>query len=448
MKTRILLIIFILFGLKVYTQVNLRLSLFAKNFGSVMDIKHAGDNRFFVVEQNGKIKILHKNGTTNLLPFIDISNKVRNSGEQGLLGLAFHPSYKQNGFFYVNYINLDQNTVVARYQVSAADSSLANPLSETILLTINQPFSNHNGGDLNFGPDGYLYISSGDGGSGGDPQNNSQNTTNLLGKILRIDVNNTSPGLNYAIPSGNPFADGAGGNSDEIWSYGLRNPWRFSFDKQTGDMWIADVGQNAYEEIDFEPTNSLGGTNYGWRCFEGTHTYNSNNCDGGIYTPPVYEYAHDQGCSITGGYVYRGNKYPPLTGRYLYVDFCSGKLWSLKKTGNDWISELLYQNSNRNFTTFGEDKAGELYMGTLNGEIYNICETSWATTQSNLTISDHPILGGNYQAGNSLHAVGKVVLPNRVNFYAFGFILLEPGFKAEIGSVFSAITSACLHDNN
>lgn len=447
MKTRILLIIFILFGLKVYAQVNLSLSLFAKNFGSVMDIKHAGDNRFFVVEQIGKIKILHKNGTTNPLPFLDISSIVRNSGEQGLLGLAFHPNYKQNGYFFVNYINQDQNTVVARYQVSAMDSSLANPLSEVVLFTITQPYSNHNGGDLHFGPDGYLYTSSGDGGSGGDPQNNSQNLTNLLGKILRIDVNNTSPGLNYAIPSGNPFADGPGGNADEIWSYGLRNPWKFSFDKLNGDMWIGDVGQNAYEEIDFEPANQAGGINYGWRCYEGTHAYNTTNCNSS-YTSPVYEYAHEQGCSITGGYVYRGIKYPLLTGRYLYVDFCSGKLWSLKKVGTNWVNELLYQNSTRNFTTLGEDAGGELFMGTLNGEIYKVCETSWVSSYPNLTVHDNPIMNGNYQAGSSLNSGGNVVSPSHINFYAFGFILLEPGFKAENGTVFSAKTSVCLQDGN
>lgn len=448
MKTKFFLGLLLLLSFPLFSQVNLHISLLAKGFGGVMAIKHAGDNRLFVAEQIGIIKILHKNGTINSSPFLDISSKVRNSGEQGLLGLAFHPQYKENGYFFVNYIDNSQKTVVARYQVSSTDSSLANPLSETILLNINQPFTNHNGGDLNFGPDGYLYISSGDGGSGGDPQNNSQNITNLLGKILRIDVNNTSPGLNYAIPNGNPFADGAEGKADEIWSYGLRNPWRFSFDKQTGDMWIADVGQNAYEEIDFEPNNSVGGKNYGWRCFEGTHAYNSTNCDGGMYTPPVYEYAHDQGCSITGGYVYRGNKYPLLIGRYLYIDFCSGKLWSLKKNGNDWVNELLYQNSTRNFTTFGEDTNGELYMGTLNGEIYKICETSWVSSYTNLTVNDNPILNGNYQAGSSLNSGGTVATPSQVNFYAFGHILLEPGFKTENGSVFLANTSVCLQDGN
>ncbi|HLO43157.1 MAG TPA: PQQ-dependent sugar dehydrogenase [Leadbetterella sp.] len=445
MKTIILLLVLSLYiKFPAIAQPNLKLSLFAKSFGGVMSIKHAGDQRLFVVEQAGIIKILNKNGTINPAPFLNITTKVRNSGEQGLLGLAFHPNYKQNGYFFINYINQDQNTVVARYQVSATDSSLANPLSEVVLFTITQPFSNHNGGDLHFGPDGYLYISSGDGGSGGDPQNNSQNLTNLLGKILRIDVNSTSGGLNYAIPSGNPFADGPGGNSDEIWSYGLRNPWRFSFDKLTGDMWIGDVGQNAYEEIDFEPANQTGGINYGWRCYEGTHAYNTTNCNNS-YTPPVLEYAHDQGCSITGGYVYRGANYTELVGRYLYVDFCTGKLWTLKKVGSNWVNELVYQNSSRNFTTFGEDLDGELYIGTINGEIYKICETSWASSYPNLSLNDNPILSNTYQAGQSLSSAGFVPTNSQVKFYAFGSINLSPGFRAENGSVFSANVSGCLN---
>jgi glucose/arabinose dehydrogenase len=441
---RLLVNIFLTFIVfKISAQPNLQLSLKAQNFGAVMDIAHSEDQRLFVVEQVGRIKILNKNGSVNESPFLDISTNVRNSGEQGLLGLAFHPNYKQNGYFFVNYINLDQNTVVARYQVSPTDSSLANPLSETILITITQPFANHNGGDLNFGPDGYLYISSGDGGSGGDPQNNSQNTTNLLGKILRIDVDNTTAGLNYAIPTGNPFADGPGGNSDEIWSYGFRNPWRFSFDKLTGDMWIGDVGQNAYEEIDFEPAGSTAGINYGWRCFEGTHPYNTANCNSS-YTPPVFEYGHDQGCSLTGGYVYRGTDYPELSGKYLYVDFCSGKLWALKKYGNIWLNELIYQNGSRNFTTFGQDYRGELYIGTLNGEVYKICETSWVSSYPNLSLNDNPILSGTYQSGNSLNSSGQILTNSFVNFYSYGSILLEPGFKADAGAVFFAKTGACL----
>jgi glucose/arabinose dehydrogenase len=445
MKTPVLfLALILLLGLSVFAQPNLHLNLFSKNFGSVMAIKHANDERLFIAEQAGTVKILHKNGTVNPTPFLNITTKVRNSGEQGLLGLAFHPNYKQNGYFFVNYINQDQNTVVARYQVSSTDSSLANPLSELILLTISQPFSNHNGGDLHFGPDGFLYVSSGDGGSGGDPQNNSQNLTNLLGKILRIDVDNTAPGLNYAVPVGNPFADGLGGNADEIWSFGLRNPWRFSFDKLTGDMWIGDVGQNAYEEIDFEPVNTTGGVNYGWRCFEGTHAYNTNGCNGS-YTPPVYEYAHDQGCSVTGGYVYRGTNYPELTGRYLYVDFCSGKLWSLKKVGIDWVNEIVYQNSSRNFTTFGEDLNGELYIGTINGEVYKICETSWVNSYPNLSIDDYPIISNTYQAGQTLSSAGVVPANFSVKFYSFGSINLSLGFRAENGSVFSAQVSGCKH---
>lgn len=446
MKTKILQLIFILFGIQVSAQVNLRLSLVSKAFSNVIDIANAGDNRLFIAEQIGRIQILNRNGIVNQTPFLNIQSKVRNSGEQGLLGLAFHPSYAQNGYFFVNYINNDQNTVVARYQVSPTDSSLADPLSETILLTITQPYSNHNGGDLNFGPDGYLYISSGDGGSGGDPQDYGQNKSTLLGKILRIDVNNPTLGLNYGIPPTNPFADGPGSNKDEIWSLGLRNPWRFSFDRLTGDMWIGDVGQNAFEEIDFEPAGSAGGINYGWRCYEGNHIYNSDNCAAeSSYTFPVYEYGREMGCSVTGGYVYRGTDYSLLYGLYLYVDFCSGKLWSLKKVGQDWVNEKVYENASKNFITMGEDNRGELYLGTLNGELYRVCETSWPTNYPNLTINENPIPVGSYQAGNMLNSGGKVASSTYVNFFAFGSILLEPGFKAENGAVFSANTSVCLH---
>src|SRR5690349_11300457 len=243
-----------------------------------VSITHAGDNRLFITEQAGRIMIYDG---TRLLPepFLDIRNLVSSGNERGLLSLAFHPRYAQNGFFYVNYTNVSGNTVVARYSVSPADPNRANPSSAVLILGVNQPFANHNGGQMQFGPDGYLYIGLGDGGGGGDPGNRAQNLNDLLGKILRIDVDSGSP---YAIPASNPFV-GSTNVRGEIWSYGLRNPWRFSFDRETGDLWIADVGQGTWEEIDFQPATSIGGENYGWRRMEGSHCFNpSTNCNNGI----------------------------------------------------------------------------------------------------------------------------------------------------------------------
>ena len=441
MKKQILTLILFLCFTKNFAQINLSLSLVSKGFNNIVCIANAGDRRLFIVEQPGVIKSVTLGGQIQPTPFLDIQSKVLYGGEMGLLGLAFHPQYKQNGYFYVNYIDKNQNTVVARYRVSQTDTTVADATSGTTLLTFAQPYTNHNGGDLNFGPDGYLYISSGDGGSGGDPLDNGQNKTTFLGKILRIDVNAAFP---YAIPPGNPFADGLGGNVDEIWSYGLRNPWRFSFDRQTGDMWIADVGQNAYEEIDFEPSGSAGGINYGWRCYEGNHTYNSANClPSSSYTFPVYDYPHSEGCSVTGGYVYRGNAFPILQGRYLYTDYCSGKIWSLKKNGANWVNEQLFQDASANFTTFGESKDGELFIGTISGKLYQICELNMVSNNPNLSINDHPILTGEYQAGNQINAAGNIENPSSVGFYAYKSILLMPGFKVDNGAVFKANAGVC-----
>jgi glucose/arabinose dehydrogenase len=441
MKNQLLLLILFLSFTKNFAQVNLSLSLVSSNFIKISNIAHAGDSRLFVVEQPGIIKSVTFGGQIQSIPFLDISTIVQFSGEMGLLGLAFHPLYKQNGYFYVNYIDKTQNTVVARYQVSQTDSTVADANSGTILLTFAQPYTNHNGGDLNFGPDGYLYISTGDGGSGGDPLDMGQNKTTFLGKILRIDVDSAFP---YAIPAGNPFADGAGGNVDEIWSFGLRNPWRFSFDKQNGDMWIADVGQNAYEEIDLEPAGSTGGINYGWRCYEGNHAYNSANClPMSSYTFPIYEYSHSEGCSITGGYMYRGNAFPLLQGRYLYADFCNGKIWSLKKNGANWVNELLFQDVAARFSTFGENKDGELFIGDVNGKLYSICELTAVANNPNLTINNHPIPTGNYLAGNQLNSAGSVANPTSVGFYAYKTISLEPGFRVENGAVLIANVGVC-----
>ena len=351
---------------------------------SPVGITHAGDGsgRLFIVLQGGRIVIF--DGVQLLSPpFLDISSLVSSGGERGLLGLAFHPDYSHNGLFYVNYTNTAGNTVIARYSVSG-DPNLANPASASILLTITQPFSNHNGGQLQFGPDGYLYIGVGDGGSGGDPQNNGQNLLTLLGKILRIDVDHGAP---YEIPPDNPFV----GNPDaleEIWAWGLRNPWRFSFDRLTGDMFIGDVGQNSWEEVDFQQATSTGGENYGWRLMEGNSCYNpATNCNDGTLTLPILLYDHSLGCSITGGYRYRGSKNPHLFGVYLYGDYCSGRIWSAQEDGlGGWNTSVLL-DTNFLISTFGEDESGEIYFADLSdpdGVIYQVVEPN---TSSNSTSS-------------------------------------------------------------
>jgi len=346
------------------------LTTIAPNLVKPVGITNAGDGsgRLFITLQDGKIIIW--DGTQVLAtPFLDIDPIVNSSGsEQGLLGLAFHPDYKSNGYFYVNYTdNTGGDTVIARYSVSAANPNVANPASALILMEIDQPFSNHNGGQLQFGPDGYLYIGMGDGGSAGDPFNNGQNLTKLLGKMLRIDVNGLvgqppdCGGSNYTIPSNNPFVDGLGGNCDEIWQLGLRNPWRFTFDRLTGDMYIGDVGQDSWEEVDRQPAGSAGGQNWGWRCYEGNHPFNTAGC-GPIsdYDGPIVEYSHSLGCSITGGYVYRGPVMPGLgQGTYVYADFCSGRVWGARQQAGKW-RHLQLQDTPYMISSFGETEAGEL----------------------------------------------------------------------------------------
>jgi glucose/arabinose dehydrogenase len=342
-------------------------------------ITNAGDGsgRIFVVEQTGNIRIL-KNGSLLGTPFLNVSSLIKSGAEQGLLALAFHPSYKTNGIFFVVYTApvatdaIGANLVLEKFSVSA-NPDLANPGSGVVLLSISHPSqSNHNGGTLAFGGDGYLYWSTGDGGSGGDPPNNSQQLNNLLGKILRLDVNSGSP---YGIPTSNPFYSNPNPTiKKEIWAYGLRNPWRLSFDRLTHDLYIGDVGQSAREEVDFQLASSAGGQNYGWRVMEGSSCYNSpGGCDQSGKILPVTEYDHSVGCSITGGYVYRGSNFPSLGGHYFYGDYCSGRLFSLFNDPILGWQSIQLADTPYNISTFGEDEQGELYLSDLGtGKLYNI----------------------------------------------------------------------------
>lgn len=326
-----------------------------------------GSGRLFVVEKAGRIRIV-RNGQLVERPFLDITSRVRSSGyEQGLLGLAFDPAYRQNGRFYVNYIDLSGNTIIARYTVSG-DPDLADPVTESVVLHVNQPYENHNGGEVAFGPDGYLYLGLGDGGSGGDPHGNGQNLNTLLGKILRIDVSGAS---DYMVPPSNPFV-GQAGKRGEIWAYGLRNPWRFAFDRLTGDLYIGDVGQNLWEEIDFQAAGAAGGVNYGWNAMEGMHCYTAG-CQPSLYTLPVAEYSHADGrCSVTGGYVYRGVAQPALYGAYFFADFCNGQTWALQRVGDAWQATPLVR-AGVTLSSFGEDEAGEVYVaGHGSGKLYRL----------------------------------------------------------------------------
>lgn len=315
-----------------------------------------GSGRLFIIEKYGTIRIF-KDGQLYSQPFLKIDDRVDDSGnEMGLLGLAFHPDYESNGYFYVNYTGDRGNTRISRFQ---ANGDTADPNSERILMIVEQPYENHNGGAVVFGPDGYLYLGLGDGGLAGDPHKNGQNTGAMLGKILRIDVNSGDP---YAIPADNPFGN-------EVWAYGLRNPWRFSFDRATGNLWIGDVGQGEWEEVDYLPAGSPGGANFGWSVMEGSYGYDGAFQDGLIL--PVAEYSHSNpysGCSVTGGYVYRGSM-PEWNGVYLYGDYCEGTVWALILSDGQWQSRVMFE-AGVTITSFGEDEAGELYLASDNGNVY------------------------------------------------------------------------------
>ena len=382
MRVLYFLCLLLLFPMLMGAQPIIELENFA-NVNRPVDIANAGDERLFVVNQNGSIHIVEADGTVLSTPFLNINDRVINLGgigdEKGLMGLVFHPNYADNGYFYVNYINNSGDTRVSRFTVTA-DPNVADPDSEQVLFAIDQPYGNHNGGDLAFGPDGYLYIGMGDGGAGGDPQNRSQNRQTLLGKMLRVDVDSGSP---YSIPETNPFAEDDF-TLDEIWALGIRNPWRFSFDRETGDLWMADVGQDTWEEIDFQAADSEGGENYGWRCREGFANYNPSGCNE-EYVQPVHVYSNTGavGCSVTGGFVYRGSMFADLYGKYIYADYCSGRIWALEEDGNgNYVNEELMNTSNFNISAFGEDVNGELYVAFIsNGIIYKVTELC-----SNLTV--------------------------------------------------------------
>ena len=347
---------------------------FASGFSLPLFVTHAGDGSgdIYVVEKGGLVKAV-RHGSSRQDVFLDIRSVVNVRGnEQGLLGLAFHPRFRNNGYLYVNYTDRSGNTIIARY-TAAPDRRSADAASAKTVLSYNQPYPNHNGGMLLFGPDGKLWIGTGDGGAGGDPQRNAQNTRVLLGKMLRIDVDAGDP---YSIPPDNPYVKDPNARP-EIWAVGLRNPWRYSFDRINADLWIADVGQNSWEEIHFIPAQTPGGLNFGWNIMEGTHCYPSNaRCDRAGLILPVAEYANRQeGCSITGGYVYRGRAFPALLGKYFFTDYCSNTIWSLSRNPDGaWArNQELRWTRNSGFSSFGEDEAGELYLTGINeGAVYRL----------------------------------------------------------------------------
>jgi glucose/arabinose dehydrogenase len=346
--------------------------------------------RLFVVEQSGRIKII-KGGSLLPTPFLNITSFISTGGERGLLGLAFHPDFSINGYFFINYTNTSGNSVIARLKASS-NPDLAEIDSLELMLTVNQPFSNHNAGMLAFSPiDGYLYVGFGDGGSANDPGNRAQSNSTLLGKMLRIDVDN---GLPYTIPFDNPYVDSVN-IPDEIWAFGLRNPWRYSFDGETGDLYIGDVGQNQWEEVSYQSGASTGGENYGWRLMEGDHCFNpSSNCDPGGLTYPIHEYSHNNGCSITGGYVYRGCAIPDLQGTYFFADYCDASIWTFKYDGTN-LTDFMDRTTELDpvgsldiggISSFGEDARGELYICDLSdGEMFKIVAVNPVDCNSNGT---------------------------------------------------------------
>ncbi|MCC6453573.1 MAG: PQQ-dependent sugar dehydrogenase [Caldilineaceae bacterium] len=348
-----------------------------EGFDRPVFVTHANDGsgRIFVVEKQGSIRIV-RGGVVEPERFLTIRDRVTSSGnEQGLLGLAFAPNFGESGYFFVNYTDVAGDTVISRFQVDAANPDVADPNSEFLVLHFDQPARNHNGGMLAFGPDGYLWIGTGDGGGANDTYGNGQNPNTFLGKMLRLDVT-SDPGVAYRIPPDNPWVDADWSGVDvldEVWAVGLRNPWRYSFDRATGDLWIADVGQNVYEEVNYTVAGNPGGLNYGWPIMEGLHCFQGGNCDQTGLELPVVEYDHANGCSITGGYVYRGSLFPDLAGVYIFADYCSGLVWATTRGSDDvWNTTMVFE-SGALISSFGEDEAGELYATDLNsGVVYQV----------------------------------------------------------------------------
>jgi glucose/arabinose dehydrogenase len=429
------LLSFLLSPLFLFSQPQIQLQDFATGFQRPVDIAHCGDSRLFVVEQRGYIWILDSLGNRLQDTFLNIDARVRSTAnEQGLLGLAFPPDYAETGHFFVNYTReTDGDTRVSRFTRDPLNPNKADPNSELILFTQDQPFNNHNGGCLKFGPDGYLYIALGDGGSGGDPQNNGQKKNTFLGKILRIDVSNSSPSALYAVPPDNPFV-GDATYSPEIWSLGWRNPWRFSFDRLTGDMWVGDVGQGDREEIDFEPAGT-GGLNYGWRCYEGVETYNTSGCSAASnYVFPVFDYDNNSlGCSVTGGFVYRGSENPGLYGKFIFTDYCSGRWWIITPNGDgSFSSQQIADLNNSQFSSLGEDSKGELYVTMLgSGRIQKITDLC-SGFQVSLANIFSPVCAGSLSGFIFLNSTGgdnpiNYAWSNGINGPDSSIIYLNPG---------------------
>ena len=426
----------------------IQLTQLASGLDDPLGVVNAGDgsDRLFVVLQPGRI-LIWDGGQFLPTPFLNIENRVSCCGERGLLGLAFHPDYTNNGELYVNYTDNSGDTVIARYSVSQVDPDVADPNSEEILLTIDQPFSNHNGGQINFGPDGYLYIGTGDGGSAGDPGNRAQNLQDLLGKMLRIDVDTTAP---YGIPADNPFV-GNPAARDEIWAYGLRNPWRFSFDRDTGDMFIGDVGQNLIEEIDYQLADSPGGENYGWRLMEGSDCFDPpSNCNDGTLTLPILEYEHFGGggfnCSVTGGYRYRGANQTEIDGLLIYGDYCSGKIWAGAQVQGDFWVAIEALDTNEAITSFGEDEDGELYMVEQGGGFFLVegvaaplCEVAMSAASYGVgdTVTIDSLRVANPTGSNvSADVVVGIVVPGvGFNSLVDVGVTLSPGFDQTLGPI-------------
>jgi glucose/arabinose dehydrogenase len=344
-----------------------------------LGVVNAGDGsgRLFVPQQGGQIRIVRA-GNLVARPFLDIADQVTSGGERGLLGLAFHPGFPTDPRLFVDYTDVNGDTRVSSFKVDPANPDRADPASEQRLLFVKQPFANHNGGALAFGPDGFLYIALGDGGSGGDPQGNGQSLKTLLGKILRVDVDTEAAGRDYGIPADNPYADGADGGLAEIWLWGLRNPWRMSFDRANGDLWIGDVGQGDWEEIDVQRAGAPRGTNFGWNRMEGSHCFSPpSGCEDPSFALPVAEYGHDQGCTVIGGDVDRGTAQPLLVGGYLFADYCSGRVWAIDPSVDGAREPTLVAETDHNFSAFGEDEAGELYAVDISqGLLLRVTATS------------------------------------------------------------------------